>query len=77
MAPLVVIALLASALAAYLYIRLIVLMFFHDPDPNGPTVSVPGAFTTAAVTLGVVMTLLLGVVPMLALDWASVGGFVS
>nr|WP_258175030.1 NADH-quinone oxidoreductase subunit NuoN [Actinopolyspora mortivallis] len=77
MGPLVVIALLASALAAYLYIRLVVLMFFHEPAPEGPTVSVPGPFTTAAVTLGVVVTLLLGVVPMLALDWASVGGFVS
>nr|WP_198319376.1 NADH-quinone oxidoreductase subunit NuoN [Actinopolyspora erythraea] len=77
MGPLVVIALLASALAAFIYLRVIVLMFFNDPAPDGPTVSVPGAFTTAAITLGVVVTLLLGLVPMLALDWASVGGFVS
>ncbi|SFD92613.1 NADH-quinone oxidoreductase subunit N [Actinopolyspora alba] len=77
MGPLVVIALLASALAAFLYLRLIVLMFFNDPAPDGPTVSVPGAFTTAAITLGVVVTLLFGLAPQLALDWASVGGFVS
>jgi len=38
-------------------------------------VSVPGAFTTAAITLGVVVTLVLGVVPGFALNWASGGGF--
>ena len=37
----------------------------------------PGAFTTAAITLGVLLTLLLGIVPSLALDWASGGGFVG
>ncbi|MDR7302405.1 NADH-quinone oxidoreductase subunit NuoN [Haloactinomyces albus] len=77
MAPLVVIALVASAVAAFFYLRVIVLMHFNEPAPDGPTVSVPGAFTTAAITLGVVVTLLLGVLPTVALDWASVGGFVS
>jgi NADH-quinone oxidoreductase subunit N len=38
---------------------------------------VPGAFTTAAITLGVAVTLLLGVAPALALDWASIGPFTS
>ncbi len=77
MAPLVVVALLASAIAAFFYLRVIVLMYFSEPAQDGPTVSVPGAFTTAAITLGVVVTLLLGVLPAFALDWASVGGFVS
>lgn len=77
MAPLVVVALVASAVAAFFYLRVIVLMHFSEPAEDGPTVSVPGAFTTAAITLGVVVTLLLGVVPTLALEWASVGGFVS
>jgi NADH-quinone oxidoreductase subunit N len=77
MAPLVVIALVASAIAAFFYIRVIVLMYFSDPAPDGPTVSVPGAFTTAAITLGVLVTLLLGIVPTLALDWAGGGGFVG
>ena len=44
---------------------------------DGPTVTVPGAFTTAAITLGVLLTLLLGVAPTLALDWARGGGFVG
>jgi NADH-quinone oxidoreductase subunit N len=77
MAPLVVIALVASAVAAFFYIRLIVLMFFSEPAADGPTVTVPGAFTTAAITLGVLITLLLGIVPTLALGWAGAGGFVS
>ncbi|WP_414709369.1 NADH-quinone oxidoreductase subunit NuoN [Pseudonocardia sp.] len=75
MAPLVVIALVASAVAAFYYIRVIVLMYFSEPAADGPTVTVPGAFTTAAITLGVIVTLLLGIAPTLALNWAAGGGF--
>jgi NADH-quinone oxidoreductase subunit N len=77
MTPLVVIALVASAVAAFFYLRVIVLMYFSEPAVDGPTVTVPGAFTTAAITLGVLVTLLLGIVPTLALDWASGGAFVG
>jgi NADH-quinone oxidoreductase subunit N len=77
MAPLVVIALVASAVAAFFYIRVIVLMYFSEPAADGPSVTVPGAFTTAAITLGVLITLLLGIVPTLALGWAGAGGFVG
>ncbi|WP_433504343.1 NADH-quinone oxidoreductase subunit NuoN [Pseudonocardia halophobica] len=74
MAPLVVIALVASAVAAFFYLRVIVLMYFSETPEDGPTVTVPGAFTTVAITLGVVVTLLLGVVPTLVLGWAGAGG---
>ncbi|MGH3901854.1 MAG: NADH-quinone oxidoreductase subunit NuoN [Pseudonocardiaceae bacterium] len=77
MAPLVVVALVASAVAAFFYLRVVVLMYFSEPAADGPTVSVPGAFTTAAITLGVVVTLLLGVLPTFALDWAALGVFAS
>ncbi|HKR48001.1 MAG TPA: NADH-quinone oxidoreductase subunit NuoN [Pseudonocardiaceae bacterium] len=77
MAPLVVVALVASAVAAFFYLRVVVLMYFSEPAADGPTVSVPGAFTTAAITLGVVITLLLGVLPAFALDWAALGVFTS
>jgi NADH-quinone oxidoreductase subunit N len=53
----------------------VVLMYFSQPSPEGPTVSVPGAFTTTAITLGVVVTLVLGLVPSIALNWANAGGF--
>ncbi len=77
MAPLVVIALVTSAIAAFFYVRVIVLMYFSEPAADGPTVTVPGAFTTAAITLGMIVTLLLGIVPTLALDWAAGGSFVG
>lgn len=76
-APLVVVALLASAVAAFFYLRVIVLMYFSEPAADGPTVSVPGAFTAVAIALGAVVTVLLGVLPALVLGWAGVGGFVS
>ncbi|MBW0103345.1 NADH-quinone oxidoreductase subunit NuoN [Pseudonocardia sp. KRD291] len=75
MAPLVVIALVASAVAAFFYLRVIVLMYFSEPAADGPTVVVPGAFTTAAITLGVLVTLLLGILPTPALQWAGAGAF--
>ncbi|MDD7918036.1 NADH-quinone oxidoreductase subunit NuoN [Actinomycetospora callitridis] len=71
MAPLVIVALVVSAVAAFFYLRLIVLMYFSEPAADGPTVSVPGPFTTVAITLGVVVTLLLGIVPTAVLGWAD------
>jgi NADH-quinone oxidoreductase subunit N len=75
MTPLVVIALVASAVAAFFYLRVIVLMYFSEPAVDGPNETVPGAVTTAAITLGVLLTLLLGIAPSLALGWASGGAF--
>jgi len=75
MAPLVVVALVFSAVAAFFYLRVIVLMYFSEPASDGPTVTVPGAFTTTAITLGVLVTLVLGLIPAFALDWAGSGGF--
>jgi NADH-quinone oxidoreductase subunit N len=77
MAPLVVIALVASAVAAFFYLRVIVLMYFSEPAADGPTVTLPGAFTTAAITLGVIVTLVLGIAPSFALGWAGAGSFAS
>ena len=73
MAPLVVIALVASAVAAFFYLRVIVLMYFSEPAADGPTVVVPGAFTTVAITLGVLVTLLLGILPTPALHGLPAG----
>jgi NADH-quinone oxidoreductase subunit N len=75
MGPLVVVALIASTVAAAFYLRVVVLMYFSDPPVDGPTVSVPGPFTTAAITLGVLVTLVLGVWPQFVLDWAGSGAF--
>ena len=70
-APLVVVGVLASAIAAFFYVRVIVLMYFSEPAADGPTVAVPSVLTQAAVTAGVVVTVLLGVVPQPLLDLAD------
>ncbi len=72
--PLVVVAVLMSAVAAFFYVRVIVLMFFSDPVGDGPTVAVPSVLTTAAITIGATMTLVLGIVPQPVLDLARHAG---
>jgi len=62
-AGLVVVAVVCSAIAAFFYVRVIVLMFFNEPAADGPTVAIPGAFTSAALALGVAVTVVLGVFP--------------
>ncbi|MEU5973710.1 NADH-quinone oxidoreductase subunit NuoN [Streptomyces sp. NPDC047315] len=71
---LVVIGVISSAIAAFFYIRVIVLMFFSEPKADGPTVAVPSAMTMTAIGLGVVVTLVLGVAPQYFLDLASQAG---
>jgi NADH-quinone oxidoreductase subunit N len=68
---LVIVGVLSSALAAFFYIRVIVLMFFSEPKDDGPTVALPPIMTTAAITLSAAMTLVLGVYPSVALDLAK------
>jgi proton-translocating NADH-quinone oxidoreductase chain N len=69
--PLVIVGVLASSIAAFFYVRVIVLMFFSDPVPDGPEVVVPSLFTGTAVGLGALATLVLGIVPGPVLDLAN------
>ncbi|MFH8985296.1 NADH-quinone oxidoreductase subunit NuoN [Streptomyces varsoviensis] len=71
---LVVVGVLSSAIAAFFYIRVIVLMFFSEPTPEGPTVAVPSALTSTAIAAGVVVTIALGVAPQYFLDLAGQAG---
>ncbi|MCK8680255.1 NADH-quinone oxidoreductase subunit NuoN [Streptomyces lichenis] len=74
---LVVVGVIASAIAAFFYIRVIVLMFFSEPKPEGPTVAVPSPLTMTAIGVGVAVTLVLGLAPQYFLDLAgSAGTFV-
>src|SRR3712207_9279914 len=61
--PLVVVALLASAVAAFFYLRVIVLMYFSEPAVEGPTVGVAGLPATLVLGGTVTATAGLGVVP--------------
>ena len=69
--PLAVVALLASAVAAFFYLRVIVLMYFSQPAADGPTVGVPGLPTTIVLAVTATATLALGIVPGAVLDLAD------
>ncbi|MEU8783205.1 NADH-quinone oxidoreductase subunit NuoN [Streptomyces sp. NPDC048637] len=71
---LVVVGVLSSAIAAFFYIRVIVLMFFNEPKADGPTVAVPSPLTTTAIAVGVAVTLVLGLAPQYFLDLAGQAG---
>jgi NADH-quinone oxidoreductase subunit N len=69
--PLVVVAVVASAIAAFFYVRVIVLMFFSDPVGEGSTVAIPGVSTAAALAVCAAVTVVLGVAPQPVLDLAG------
>jgi len=69
--PLALVALLASSVAAFFYLRVIVLMYFSPPAPDGPTVGVPGLPTTIVLAITATATLALGIVPGSVLDLAE------
>lgn len=59
----VIAGVLASAIAAFFYIRIVVLMYFNDPQEDGTSVVIPSPVT--AITIGVcaIATLVLGIFP--------------
>ncbi len=70
--PLVIVGVIASAIAAYFYVRVIVLMFFTDPPDDAPDVVVPSVLTTAVVTVTAAVTFALGALPQPLLDLANI-----
>jgi NADH-quinone oxidoreductase subunit N len=57
--------------AAFFYVKVVVLMFFQEPRADGPTVVTGSVLTYAALGLGVAVTLVLGVAPQPLLDLAQ------
>ena len=68
---LAVVGVLSSAVAAFFYVRVIVLMYFSDPDGDAVSVAAPSAYTIIAIGVGAAATVLLGVVPSVLLDLAD------
>ncbi|MFE0269864.1 NADH-quinone oxidoreductase subunit NuoN [Nocardiopsis alba] len=66
--PLVVVGVLSSAVTAFFYVRIIVVMFFRDSEGEGPTVARAGVLTGGVITVGVAATLALGIFPGPVLD---------
>jgi proton-translocating NADH-quinone oxidoreductase chain N len=69
--PLVIIGVVSSAILAFPYVRVIVLMFFSEPAAEGPVVVKPSAYTGLAVAIGAAVTVVLGIVPQPLLSLAS------
>jgi NADH-quinone oxidoreductase subunit N len=69
--PLVIIGAISSAILAFPYVRVIVLMYFSEPAAEGPVVVRPSVYTSVAVGVGALVTLVLGIVPQPLLDLAN------
>lgn len=67
----VVVGVLSSAIAAYFYIRVIVLMFFTDLAEDGTSVIIPSILTRATIVLTFAITIFLGVFPAPFLNFIS------
>jgi NADH-quinone oxidoreductase subunit N len=67
----VIAGVLSSAIAAFFYIRVIVLMFFSDPLEDATSVLIPSILTRITVLFSVVVTIFLGVFPSPLLDFIS------
>lgn len=59
----VIAGVLSSAIAAFFYIRVIVLMFFTDPIQDGTSIEIPSILTRTAISSSIVLTILLGIYP--------------
>src|SRR5271166_3564906 len=66
--PLVIIGVIASGVAAYFYVRVIVLMFFTEPHADQVQVVMPSFWSKAAIAVCAVVTIGLGVFPQPLLD---------
>ena len=69
--PLVIIGVIASGIAAYFYVRVIVSMFFTEPLGAVPRVVTPGILSVLAIAVCALVTLLLGIFPQPLLDLAD------
>jgi NADH-quinone oxidoreductase subunit N len=72
--PVVAVAIVASIVAVYFYIRHIRLMFFSEPEDEVAAVTSASPLTTGTIAVCVVATLLLGVVPGPVLDLVTNAG---
>ena len=66
---------LSSAIAAFFYIRVIVLMFFKDPVEDGTSVLIPSGLTKTTIAITSVITLVLGVYPAPLINFIASSAF--
>ena len=68
---LVVVGVLASAIAAFFYIRVIIMMFFTDPANDSVSVIIPSVKTKISISASVLISIVLGIAPSLLLTTAA------
>ncbi|WP_030144544.1 NADH-quinone oxidoreductase subunit NuoN [Glycomyces sp. NRRL B-16210] len=65
---LVIVGVVSSAILAFPYLRVVVLLWLNEPAPDAPTVNLPSPMAGTVVAAGVVATLFLGLFPGYLLD---------
>ena len=68
---LVIVGVLASAIAAFFYIRVIIMIFFTDPVNDSVSVVIPSIRSRIAISCATLISLVLGVFPSLLLNAAN------
>ena len=68
---LVVVGVLSSAIAAFFYIRVIIMMFFTDPQQDSVSVIIPTIKSRIAITSALLISVFLGLAPSLLLNTAT------
>ncbi len=73
--PVVLVGVVSSVVTAYIYMYVIVVMFFRDPEPDTAAYVVhPSVLTSSTIAVGAAATLVLGVIPGPVLNLAGVAG---
>jgi NADH-quinone oxidoreductase subunit N len=68
---LALVGVIASAVAAFFYVRVLVLMYFTEPTGSSTVVALPGWATSTAIAVCATVTVILGVAPSVLLDPAA------
>jgi len=68
---LVVVGVLSSAIAAFFYIRVIIMMFFTDPVNDSVSVVIPSVKSRISIIAATVISIILGLMPSLLLNAAT------
>jgi NADH-quinone oxidoreductase subunit N len=65
---LVIVGVISSMILAFPYLRVVVMMWLSEPGESTPSVSIPGMLTSAALVIGVIVTIAAGVLPQPLLE---------
>jgi NADH-quinone oxidoreductase subunit N len=68
---LVVVGVLSSAIAAFFYIRVIIMMFFSDPQNDSVSIIIPTVKSRIAISTATITSGVLGIAPSLLLNSAT------